>query len=147
MALQKIPMDTPLQAGDHIQIKLVPRISLGNTLNAYVIAGNIAKITSSHPEFTITSWTNTDDGGVTLNIIVNDQIVQRVAEAGIVTPAVIIATVIGISIIFLSVTAWKVSDTITETIDTPGGQAIAYSVPIAAIALLLFGLYFYFKKK
>lgn len=143
--LKKININTALKPGDRLQIDIVPRFSINATLSAYLTAGRIYDIQNNHPEFTLNRWDTLDGGGVRLFLTVNDSV--KMYQAGVLTPAAIIAIAVGVAAIFLSISVYKVSDVIEETIQTPAGQVAAAGSGIILAALGVGAIWFVFFRK
>ncbi|MEN6309837.1 MAG: hypothetical protein ABFD91_18985 [Anaerohalosphaeraceae bacterium] len=150
--LKKISNDTELKPGDRLAVDITRRFSLGGTLDAYLLAGKVYQLEKDHPEFTIEKWDNLDTG-IRVYVRVNEITEPQKVQAGVVTPAVIIAAIVGVSIIFLSVTTYQVIDRAADTIENPEAaeaiETISKTVTngsvILAVAAVV-GLWIYFTK-
>lgn len=148
MALQQISNSTELKAGDKIQIHIKSRLSLGSTIDAYLLAGQISKI-SGDARYEITSWDYLYDEqdklkGIALNIVITDKV--NVIEAGVITPAVIISALVVVGMITFSITTFKVMNVIDNP-QNPNAAKLAGGIEWAAVAAVLFALYFLFRKR
>lgn len=145
--MQQIGLHTRLGAGEQIQLHIKQRFSLGKSVDAFLLGSRLAQI-EDRPEWDVTSYNWLDDGGVIINITIRDvDPLDNVQTAGIVTPAVIITAIVGLSLITFSVVAYRVVDRTGEIVDTPGGAAAVATVSLTMIALIaLVGIYLWKRK-
>lgn len=145
MPLQEISSSKTLKPGDFIQIKIKPRFSLGQTIDSYLMAFQLNSIENTSG-WIVEGWDNYD-GVLTVSVLVVD---NPTYKAGI-TPAVIISAIVGLSIMFLSVTTYMVVDDVKDVIETPGGQTAiktaAFTLPLMVVIGVGIGFWFYMRKK
>lgn len=141
-AMVKVGLFDKLQPGDEIRIIIDPRV--GGSIGTYVTASKISKI-ENDPRFNVTSWNFNDDGSVSLYVTIV-QPDPQIVQAGISAWVIVLAVIGLVGIAFVSVTTYKVAAVYDDTIDSPAGQAVAYSVPVIAAAILLGVSYLWVKK-
>ncbi len=124
----KISEDTPLKPGDEIEIH-AKRFGFG------IIKDMFGAITEarlrSNPRYDVYDWKIGDD--VAIYKVRIKEPAGEVYKAGIITPGIIIAAIWGVSLMFVSITVYKV-------VDQPAGKAALVGVGglgIAAAALIL----------
>lgn len=146
MQLVEIGKNDPLKPGDRLQIEIKQRFSMGETIDSYLLATSIYNVEKNHPEFTILGWDYKVDS-IVLRIVVNDAANDpKVAAAGVLTPAVIISLVVGVSVMALSVTIFKVSNDVAQIAQTPAGQVATGFLPIVLITVTAFAGVYLWKK-
>ena len=147
MALKKIGLFEKLQPGDRLQVVIKKRFSLGNTFDTVLLASRLSKL-EERRDWYVERHELDSDGNLIVDITVKQfDSFDNVQQAGVITSATIIAAIVGVSIIFLSVTAYKIVDRVGDSIETPAGKVVASSIPVIAIAAVLFVLYLWLRKK
>lgn len=140
---KEVGLLTRLKPGDRIRMVITPRAWTGKTIGAYITAAKIYD-SGNDPRFNILNWEITDEntGSITLNI----EVVQNEMYTAGISPWIIALAIIGLSIAFVSVATYKVADVAGDLPDSPAGQFVAGSVPVLAIAALLFALWLWSRK-
>lgn len=146
--LKKINDNTPLNPGDKLVIELKKKYSINNTIDAYMLATQIATA-SNDVRYTVDRWDyayNADNtlAGVRLEITINNN--QQIVQAGVITPAVIITALVVIGAAMFSVTTYKVIDVIGDNIDSTAVKTTTYSFGGFALAAIAFVAYLWMKK-
>jgi hypothetical protein len=147
----KLSNNSPLQPGDKIRIELRQRFSLGSTLDSYVLASRIEAIQRKQPGYTITGWTYVKDGLDITAVVNSDYGKPGIVQAGVVTPAVIVTAIVGITAVMVSASAYLITDTAADVLQNPQAASVVNSVSqsaalsVLAIAAVL--IYYWSKKK
>ena len=139
--LQEIGRFHKLSAGDRIQLHIKKRWSFGDTIDSYIIASRLYDV-QQNQRWQILQWDYVDDGLI-LHILITDT--TPIYQAGVVTPAVIISVMIGLSVIFLSVTTYKVVDRVSDVTESPTGKAVVVAGSLVSVALILIVLWLWLK--
>ena len=137
-AWEKISKHAPLKTGDRISMKLSPRFNwLGRTINTYATAARISKLEDDE-RFNVLRWVYNNDDSITVELIIVQEDVgdPLLGNVVLITPAVIIAIVLGVSVILVSAICYKVVDRAGEILEEPGGQVAASAIGIGSVAVL-----------
>lgn len=144
MAKKWIPvgLTEKLAPGDRVSMKIVPRFPwLGSKINTALVAAKIAAA-EDRPEFNVIRY-NYTDAGVELDIEIKSMPAEYVYRANAFNVSALIAIVIGLTIIAVAVTTYKVVDVAEEFADDPvmkytaATMGTAGTIGLALIAFLV----------